>query len=291
MNTNDWPWSAAGPDSPKAADFPRYMDTAGENPRGIHATMLLTGKRDWTPERLIAAAYDPYLPAFAMLLPPLAVAWEALPAGDPRKAALAEPIALLRGWDDRWSAESTATSLAMFWGDALWRDAGPFAKAERVNVADYIAKGVPAEARLAALSSAVARLTRDYGDWRVPWGRINRFQRLDDAIEPHFDDGKPSVAVLFASAQWGSLASFGAKPWPGTTNWYGTNGNSFVAVVEFGPDGPRAWAVTAGGESGDPASKHFADQIERYASGRLRPVYFTPGDLAGHVERRYRPGE
>ncbi|RZM12662.1 MAG: acylase, partial [Sphingomonas sp.] len=28
-NTNDWPWSAAGPDSPKAADYPRYMDQVG----------------------------------------------------------------------------------------------------------------------------------------------------------------------------------------------------------------------------------------------------------------------
>src|SRR5208283_3387265 len=29
MNTNDWPYSAAGPDSPKQSDYPPYMDTAG----------------------------------------------------------------------------------------------------------------------------------------------------------------------------------------------------------------------------------------------------------------------
>jgi acyl-homoserine-lactone acylase len=50
-------------------------------------------------------------------------------------------------------------------------------------------------------------------------------------------------------------------------------------------------AVMAGGQSGDPASRHFADQIGRYAEGRLRPVYFYPDELKGHVERRYRPGE
>ncbi len=32
MNTNNWPWSAAADDSPKAADFPRYMDQAGRKP-------------------------------------------------------------------------------------------------------------------------------------------------------------------------------------------------------------------------------------------------------------------
>jgi len=96
--------------------------------------------------------------------------------------------------------------------------------------------------------------------------------------------------VPFTSAQWGSLASFGAKRWPGTKRYYGTLGNSFVATVEFGPK-VKAWAVTAGGESGHPDSRHFKDQAERYAAGDLRPVYFYPEDLKGHVERVYRPGD
>jgi acyl-homoserine-lactone acylase len=89
--------------------------------------------------------------------------------------------------------------------------------------------------------------------------------------------------VPFASGNWGSLASFGASRYPGTKRYYGTYGNSFVAVVEFGPK-VRARAVTAGGESGDPKSPHFADQVERYATGNLRPVYFYPEDLKGHVK-------
>ena len=64
-----------------------------------------------------------------------------------------------------------------------------------------------------------------------------------------------------------------------------------VAVVEFGKDSVRARAVTAGGESGDPRSKHFNDQAERYATGNLRPVYFYPGQLVGHTERTYKPGQ
>jgi len=288
-NTNDWPWGAAGPESPKAADYPRYMDQTGGNARGEHADLLLTGRRGWTPERLRAAAYDPYLPAFARLLPGLVAAWRALPAGEPRRRALAGPIATLSRWDHRWSKESVATSLAVYWGDQLWREIGSFAQAERINVPDYIANRVDAATKLTALEQAVAQLTRDFGSWRMPWGAINRFQRLDGAIRPHFDDAKPSTPVPFTSAQWGSLASFGAKTWPGTKRYYGTSGNSFVAVVEFGPR-VRAMAVMAGGQSGNQASLHFADQIDRYATGRLRPVYFYPDELAGHVERVYRPG-
>ena len=290
FNTNDEPWGAAGPDSPRKADFPRYMDQAGENERGVHATLLLTGTHGFTHEMLRKAAFDSYLPAFARLLPMLTAAYDALPAGDPRRRQLAAPIGLLRRWDDRWGAGSTETSLAVYWGDTLWTEVGAFAKAERINVPDYIATRVTPDAKLAALAQAVDRLTRDFGRWQVPWGEINRFQRLDDRIAPHFDDAAPSLPVPFTSAQWGSLASFGAHPYANTKKYYGTSGNSFVAIVEFGPR-VEAWAVTAGGESGDPASKHFADQAVRYTTGDLRPVYFWPDELTGHVERRYRPGE
>lgn len=287
-NTNDWPWDAAGPDSPKAADYPRYMDQVGHNPRGAHADLVLTGKSGWTADSLRDAAFDSYLPAFGVLIPGLVKAWEALPENDPRRAQLAAPIALLKGWDCRWSATSTATSLAVFWGDQLWHEVGSFAQAERMNVPDYIATKVSSEDKLKALGAAVDRLTQDFGGWQVPWQQINRFQRLDDAIKPHFDDAKPSAPVPFTSAQWGSLASFGAKPWPGTKRYYGTSGNSFVAVVEFGPR-VSAKAVMAGGQSGDPASPHFADQIQRYAAGDLRKVYFYPDDLKGHIEKTYNP--
>ncbi len=189
-NTNDWPWSGAGPDSPKAKDYPRYMDQVGGNARGEHADLLLTGKRGWTPERLRAAAYDPYLPAFARLVPGLVDAWQALPATDQRRRALAEPIAVLSGWDYRWSYDSVATSLAVFWGDQLWRYVGSFAQAERMNVPDYIAMRVDAVTQLAALEAATARLSRDFDTWRSPWRTINHFQRLDDALQPHFDDAR-----------------------------------------------------------------------------------------------------
>ncbi len=289
FNVNNWPWTAAGADSPRAADFPRYFDQAGENPRGAHALRVLNARADFTPETLREAAYDSFLPALDRLLPGLVATWEKLPDGDVRKARLAEPVALLRGWDRRWGAASTATSLAVFWGEALWAPGAQPARDAGISVWDWMATRATDAQRIDALAVAADRLTQDFGDWRVPWGEINRFQRNDGAIVQKFDDAKPSIPVPFPSAQWGSLASFGAKRWPGTKRYYGTSGNSFVATVEFGPK-VRAWAVTAGGESGHPDSPHFTDQAGRYAAGDLRPVYFYPEALKGHVVRAYRPG-
>jgi len=290
FNTNDWPYSAAGEHSPRPQDFPRYMDSAGENPRGVHATLVLKDRKDFTLPSLIAAAYDPYLPAFARLIPSLLAAHDALPAADPRKAGLAEQAAALRAWDYRWSAASVPTSLAVFWGEALWVQAGPAAKRDGVSVYDYMADRSTAEEKLAALAAASDRLSADFGTWRTPWGEINRYQRRNGDIVQKFDDAAPSIPVPFTSAQWGSLASFGARRYEGTKRYYGTSGNSFVAVVEFG-DKVKARAVSAGGESGDPASPHFDDQALRYSQGDLREVYFYPEDVARHTRRSYRPGQ
>jgi acyl-homoserine-lactone acylase len=290
FNTNDWPYSGAGANSPKQADYPRYMDQAGENPRGIHATRVLSARTDFTLPTLIQAAFDPYLPAFAQLIPTLTTAYDRTPASDPLKAGLAGQIDLLRNWDDRWGANSTATSLAVFWGEALWAVAAPEAKRQGLNVYDYMANRTTDAQKLQALAEASARLTADFGSWKTQWGRINRFQRLTSDIVQPFNDERPSLPVPFTSSQWGSLASFGAKRYPGTKRYYGTSGNSFVAVVEFGPQ-VHAYAVTAGGESGHSNSMHFDDQASRYANGELREVYFYPAQLTDHTERSYHPGE
>jgi acyl-homoserine-lactone acylase len=158
-----------------------------------------------------------------------------------------------------------------------------------VSGVTYTAERATDTELVASLAAASDRLTADFGTWRTPWGTINRFQRLDDAITSHFDDARPSVAVPFTASAWGSLAAFAARPYPGTKQWYGTAGNSFVAVVEFG-DSVRAKAVTAGGESGNPRSPHFADEVDRYVTGRLRDVYFYRSQLVGHTEREYHPG-
>ncbi|WP_114951723.1 penicillin acylase family protein [Sphingosinicella terrae] len=289
QNTNNAPWSAAGVHSPRAADFPRYMDMFGENPRGVHALRLLEGSGGWTLDRLQQAAYDRWLPAFETLIPRLAEAWDRADPSAERRRRLADPVRLLREWSRSWSTDSVETSLAVFWGEALLERASDGRWGPGMTSYEAMA-ALPPERLFDALDDAIGRLERDFGRWRIPWGEINRFQRLTgDIVQPFTDDG-PSLPVGFPSARWGTLASFGARSWPGTRRWYGTSGNSFVAVVEFG-DRPRARAVSVGGQSGDPRSPHFNDQAARYAAGDLRPVHFEPDDVAANARRTYRPGE
>jgi len=277
-NSNDAPWRAAGEGTLRAQDYPATFDRVGANPRGDHAVDLLGKAKGLTLQSLHALAYDPHLPLFEDLIPGLPVPL----ADDPT----AGPVGMLKAWDRRWSADSQAMSLANYWGDEL--ETAVRARMQRnANVFEEMRRTSPAE-KAEALRSAIARMEKDWGTWRVAWSEVNRYQRTTSAIVQPFADDKPSLPVVFASARWGSLASFGARQYPGTRRWYGTSGNSFVAVVEFGPR-VKAMAVSSGGASGRESSPHFSDQAAIYASGSLRPVYFYQSDIEGHVERTYRP--
>jgi len=200
---------------------------------------------------------------------------------------LKDQIEVLRTWNLRWSTDSVATSVAVFWAVEILRAVG---SSRDIPSQDNVLAKASQSQMLEALVKASEKIAADFGKWRTPWGEINRFQRLTGDIVQPFNDAAPSIPVGFTSGNWGSLASFGAYPTRATKKWYGTNGNSFVAVVEFGKK-VRAKAVTVGGESGNPKSPHFNDQVLRYSTGNLRDVYFYPDDLKAHIEKKYIPGK
>jgi acyl-homoserine-lactone acylase len=288
QNTNNWPFSAAGAASPKRENYPAYMWIRGENPRGIHAVEVLQNIHEVTLDSLIAAGYDSHLTAFDVLLPPLFNDYDHLAADDPRRDSLKEPIMTLLGWDRRTSADSVPTALAIFWGQELRERKGPEARDADEPVYDYLVGHLIPSDRIDALTAAVAKLQRDFGDWRIPWGAINRYQRLTDDIVQPFDDAKPSLPVGFAPSNWGALASFDAAYPRKTKKIYGSVGNSFVAAVEFGPI-IHAKAIMSGGDSGDPKSPHFTDQAHMFVQGRFRDVLFSREDVMAHAERSYHP--
>lgn len=287
QNCNSTPFTSAGKDSPKAEDYPRYMSRNRENFRGVHAIRLLKASKDLTLDKLIDMAYDPYLPAFEIAIPGLIEAYDKSSIKNPELKA---PIDTLRQWNFAVSKESVAMSLAHFYGNYYLKEGSFPNELNNMEKFAYMANTSPYSERLEMLQKSVAHLTKDFGTWHTPWGGINRYQRLNGDIDLKFDDDKPSIPVGMTTSRWGALAAFGMRSKQQTKRIYGTRGNSFVAVVEFG-DKVKAKTLLAGGQSGDPDSPHFDDQAQRYADVKFKDVPYYREDVEKRAEKTYRPGQ
>jgi acyl-homoserine-lactone acylase len=260
-----------------------------ESFRGIHAIKVLKDKTDFTLEGLIAAAYDPLLTGFELMIPPLLESYQSIPKTSTSKnTKLDSAITLLGYWDYKYSKTSFETTLAVFWAQELMTNLREKNLGEALDIYDYMTNYASVEERIDALSGAIALLEADFGSWQVAWGEVNRYQRINGDIIQKFDDNAPSLAVGFASSRWGSLASFGSRRYEGTKKMYGTSGNSFVAFVEFG-DTIRAKSILAGGISGDPSSPHFDDQAQMYADEQFKEVLFYEADIKKNAKKTYQP--
>ncbi|EMS33607.1 Penicillin amidase family protein [Mariniradius saccharolyticus AK6] len=290
QNCNSTPFTAAGRFSPKKENFPAYMAWDLENARGLNAVRVLEDQKNLTLESLITIAYEPTLMAFKPLVPSLVKAFENLPDTDLRKILLLQPLGVLASWDLKTGVESVGTTLGVFWANQLMADARDLERPWDAYIFDFLAKETSDEMKIAAFEKALERLKSDFGTWEMPWGEVNRFQRISGEIEPRFDDTQASFPVGMNSSMWGSLAAYGSRPYPNTKKWYGNVGNSFVAVVEFG-EKVKAKSLLAGGQSGDPSSPHFTDQAEMYALGKFKDVSFYREDVLKNTKKTYRPGE
>jgi acyl-homoserine lactone acylase PvdQ len=264
------------------------MSKDQENFRGVHAIELLKGRNGYTLDSLIKLAHDPYLPAFEKLIPGLVKAYESHGDKNPK---LREPIAILKQWWDlKTSKESVAMTLAHYYGTMYGQIGNApegFSDMEKMN---YFGTDSPYVERLKVFEAVIERLVDDFGTWDIPWGEVNRYQRLNGDIHQAFNDNLPSLPIGFASGRWGALAAYGVSYTNNTKKIYGTRGNSFVAVVEFG-DKVKAKSMLAGGQSGDPKSPHFDDQIQDYAAMKFKEVAFYKEDVLKRAEETYRPGE
>lgn len=286
QNANSTPFTAAGENSPKRENYPAYMAPDKENFRAVHAIRLLDEADDLTLDGLIDLAYDPALPAFEFIIPSLVDSYEL----SNKNPAFAEAISVLDAWDHTVSAESVAMSLAHFYGmEMLQSDARPKGASRMETYMHFFESGTPQE-QLDLLDKAMAKMTADFGSWKTPWGEINRFQRLSGDIDLEFDDSQKSYPVPMASGRWGALAAFGASQGENAKKIYGYRGNSFVAAVEFG-DKVKAKSLLAGGQSNDPDSPHFDDQILPYINVEFKDVPYYREDVEARAVRTYRPGE
>ncbi|MDO3640587.1 penicillin acylase family protein [Mucilaginibacter sp. L3T2-6] len=289
QNCNSTPFASSGKFSPAKDKYPAYMAPDGQNYRAVNAIRLLDDKKKLSLDDLISKGYDHYLAAFDVLLPPLFEAYESAP--DSLKQRLESPVDTMKHWDKYSAANSVATSIAVEWGTLVMRQLPPpKTDEESTYQTDRIAslmKTLTSRQQLELFLEAINNLKKQYGTWQTMWGDINRYQRPADGVT--FSDTEPSLPVGAVSSAFGQLPSFQSRTMK-TRKRYGYSGNSFIAAVEFGTR-IKAKTVITGGESFDPASKHYTDQAGMYIDGRFKDVLFYKADVLKHAERTYHPGD
>jgi acyl-homoserine-lactone acylase len=294
QNCNSTPYTVAGENSPKKSDYRPYMASDGENFRGINAVRVLSSEKNYTIDKVIKAGYDTRLAAFEVLVPAMVKSFEAnIQPQDTLYNLLKEPISVLKNWDFNASESSVATTLAIETaqkiGSKITRVYVEEGELDQVESTKRFATNATPNDILLPLLKTVNELKSKFGKWEMPWGELNRFQRIsNDLIEKH-DDAQVSIPLGFASALWGCLPSVNSRYFEGTKLRYGVGGNSFVCAVEFG-EKIKAKSLLAGGNSGDKNSKHFNDQATMYSQGKFKDVLFYREDVLKNVERRYMPG-
>jgi acyl-homoserine lactone acylase PvdQ len=285
QNCNSTPFTVSGSSSPKKAQYPVYMAPDGQNFRDRNAVRLFsqTNKLDLT--SLISLGYDRRLMAFEVLIPSLVQAAS-------QESDLTEVLKELKNWDFNASTSSIAQTIAVRWGQKIMTKI-PKTKlfggeTDVVQDIEKYARSGSKQEMVQTLREVMADLEKDFGTWRLAWGELNRFQRISNQDVNIVDDEKPSISVPFTSSAWGQLPSYTSRSIQGSKKWYGVNGNSFIAAVEFGPK-IKAYSLLAGGENGNPSSRHFFDQGQMYAEGKFKEVYFYQSDVIKHAVKSYHP--
>lgn len=287
QNCNSTPFTVSGSSSPLRASYPVYMAPDGENFRDKNAVRLFSNAPKMDLQDLIKLGYDRRLTAFEVLIPALTKAY----ATQPREE-LKEIVDSLSAWNHEVQINSVAQHIAIRWANTLMPS---IPKSKQfggetdpvINFTNFAASASP-DLLLTALSQVKADVEKLFGTWKITWGEVNRFQRIANTQPAIFDDNKPSIPVPFTSSAWGQLPSYTSRSVQGTKKWFGINGNSFVAAVEFG-DKIKAYSLLAGGQSGDVNSPHFFDQAQMYTEGNFKPIHFYFSDVKKAAVVQYNP--
>jgi len=197
-------------------------------------------------------------------------------------ALLLEACTVLANWDRKADLESRGAVLFReFWNSAAdlpdkWSQA--FDPADPLHSPRGVAPAaIPG--MLSALKDAALRLQH----LGVPFdGRLADYQ-----VEPRNGQRYPiHGAIGDIDGSYNSIhmaGKLGSSGYEGVT-W----GTSYIHLVSFNEDGPQARGLLVYGQSTDPRSEHYADQLRLYAEKRLPLLPFSAAAIAADPVRKVR---
>ena len=272
QNANDPPWTSTYPPMLKAQDYPAYLAPQFMTPRSRHSTEQIMTDAPITFDQLVAFQQSNRLEAVDEALDELIAA-----ARKSRSATARAAAKVLREWDKEADADSKGAVLFAEWFRIANRAAGKkglYKKKWSPKAPLTPPSGLRSKrAAVSALIKAAKKVKKAYGALDVPWGDVYRVRYA----------GKD----LPASVAPGNVGSF-------RVGWFqpdkdGRNaligGNSFVAAVEFG-DTPKARGILTYGNTTDPTSPFYGNQLELFSKGELREIYFTRAALEANAVQR-----
>lgn len=131
-----------------------------------------------------------------------------------------------------------------------------------------------------------------YDSPRPRWGDVNYLPLTDAAgatvAAYAFGGGCSEVQTPWQASHGGGTCGAAPNEAPDGT-WTANSGSSFMMSSELGPT-PHVHTLVHWGQSDDPASPHFADQIERYLKGRYKHVPFSEGQVRQQARSILRVG-
>jgi acyl-homoserine-lactone acylase len=242
-------------------------DAARPTPRTLENLALLAGDHRFTLDEAAAAMLSNRSFTAARLRA------EVVAACAPKKA---RECATLAAWDGRFAPDSR--------GAVLWREvmaelavdgAVPWKLAfDRQAPASTPAGVARPSADVAAAITRAGKRLRDAGlAVDEPLASRQRAPRGDVMLPVPGGDDLDGVANVVGHRHF-NFSLLPATP-PGLVNY----GSSFILAAELTAAGPRARALLTYGNTSDPASPVYRDQLELFARGELRPVRFTEADI------------
>lgn len=232
-----------------------------------------------TGETPTAVADDVVVPA---LLEPMLAAVST--GADPRLASIVHE---LRSWDQQrvdrdgdGSYDSSAVTVFNAWY-STFVDATVVPRLGADYAADGFERNTTANvvSRLLAGRHAVLPLQGDYLHGTTVRGVVTTslISALDGLTRKYGTSSTDRWLTPDATISWSALGAVGVPD----TAWM--NRGTYNQVVSLDMVGPSGENVVAPGQSGDPRSPHFADQLALFAAWRYKPMRIQTADVASHA--------